>query len=362
MKLGSRIAPWVFILCTACSQTPGGSGGYKIAFTPSRTGQFGIFTMNSDTTGSKLLAPDQMAQLRFASWSRDGKKIAFFTARTQDAEILKRYRLPYQYLLYTMDATGGNQKRLLDFPVLDFAWAPDSRQLFFISAYESPDRDDPEVLAATKAPLNSVYVLDLQTGAQMRLPGSGRNPSACWAPDARRLAVSYGDPDNGGIYVITSDGRHSSRLTDSPTIDVRPKWSPDGKYIAYVAVAKTEADAKDAGVWVIGADGTGRKKVTDEVVFFPTWSLDSRMLLLQSDNGVRLVDPDGKRQDVLLSARLRRVVNAIFTPDSKGVMFCSDDEGAWNIYSIGLDGQNRKKITGKTNSSNFCLSPMLSGR
>jgi len=40
----------------------------------------------------------------------------------------------------------------------------------------------------------------------------------------------------------------------------------------------------------------------------------------------------------------------------------SQNEGAWNIYSIGLDGQKRRKITGRTNSSNFCLSPLLTNR
>lgn len=362
MKLGLRMAPWILILFMACSPPQGGSGGFKIAYTPSRSGQFGIFSMNSDTSEPRLLAPDQMAQLRFSSWSRDGKKIAFFSARAKDAEILMKYRMPYQYLLYVMDANGSNQKRLLDFPVIEFAWAPDFRRMSFISAYESPDRDDPEVLSATKAPLNSVYVVDLQSGAQTRLPGSGRNCSSSWAPDASRLAVGYGDMENSGIYILSSDGKQSTRLTDSSTFDLRPKWSPDGKRIAYVAAAKNDADVKEAGVWVIAPDGSGRKRVTDEVVFFPTWSLDSSLLLLQSDNGVRLVDPDGKKPDVVLSTGLRRVVNATFTPDGKGVMFCSDDEGAWNIYSIGLDGKNRKKITGKTNTSNFCLSPMLSTR
>jgi TolB protein len=342
----------------ACSQAPGGLGGYKIAFVPSISGQYGIFAMNSDTTGLKLLAADEMAQLRFASWSPDGKKIAFFTARARDANILQEYRMPNQYLLYVMDATGGNQKRLLDFPVLDFAWAPDSRRLLFISAHESPDRNSPEVLSATNNPLASVYVLDLQTGGKTRLAGSGRNCSASWSPDGTRLAVSFGDAENGGIYLMSADGQHSSHLTDASTIDCRPKWSPDGKSVAYVAYPKTEADAKDAGVFVIAADGTSKKRVTAEEVYYVRWSPDGSMLLLQFANGVRLVDLVRKKQ-VLLSAGLRREVNAIFTPDGKGVMYCSDDEGAWNIYSIGPDGQKRKKITGRTNSSNFCLSPLL---
>jgi len=358
-RLGSWIVPWLFLLCTACSATPGGLGGYKIAFVPSISGQHGIFVMNSDTSNWKILIPDANAQLRFASWSPDGKKIVFFTVRAQDADILKKYRMPYEYLLYVMDAAGSNQKRLVDFPIIDFAWAPDSRRLFLISAHEGSDRDSSEVLSARINPLASIYVFDPQTGDTTRLTGSGRNCAASWSPDGTHLAVSFGDAENGGIYVMSADGQHSDRLTDgSTTVDTRPIWSPDGKSVAYVAYPKGETSAGDGGVFVISADGTGKKRVTEEDVYYVRWSLDSTMLLLQAVNGVRLIDRDGKKQ-VNLSAGLRNTKNSIFTPDGKGVMFCSNEQGAWNIYSVGLDGKGQKLLTGRTNSDNFCMSPLL---
>jgi Tol biopolymer transport system component len=317
--------------------------------------------MNSDTTGLKLLARDESAQLRFASWSPDGKRIAFFTTRAQDSDILQKYRMPYKYLLYVMDASGKNLKRLLDFPIFDFGWAPNGRQLFVVSAHEGPDRDSPEVMSATRNALAYIYIIDLQTGGMTRLPGSGRNCSAAWSPDGTQLAVSYGDAENGGLYLISADGLQSKRLTEASTLDCRPRWSPDGRFLAYAAYPKTDADAKDAGVYVVAADGSGKKRLAEDSVYYVHWSPDGRMLLLQLDGGVRLSDPEGNKQ-VLLSARLRRAANALFTPDGKGVLFCSNDEGAWNIYSVGLDGQQRKKITGRTNTSNYCLSPLLTGR
>ena len=362
-RTGSCIASCSLLLWAGCSLPPGGSGGFKIAFVPSTPGQYGIFSMNSDTTGLKILIQDRMAQVRFASWSPDGKRIAFYTVRGQDEDILKKYRMTDEYLLYVMDATGENQKRLLDLPVVDFGWAPDSRHLFFISAYESPDRSSPEVLNGTRNPVAFVYVLDMQTGAATRLPGSGRNCSASWSPDGTRLAVGFGDGENCGIYLISPDGGRSERLTDGTTIDFRPAWSADGRTIAYVAYPRAGADAKDTGVFVIGADGTGKRRLDDETVSYVMWSLDGSMLLLQSASTARLIDPNGRKQVLLAAAAgLRRIVNAVFTPDGKKVMFCSNDSGAWNIYSIGVDGKNRRTITGRTNSSNFCLSPLLARR
>ncbi len=324
---------------------------------PSIPGQSGIYVMNSDTTGLKHLVGDKDAGLRFSSWSPDGEKIAFFTVRAQDGAILSKYLMPYKYMLYAMDSSGKNVKRLLDFPIFDFAWAPNGRQLFVISAHEGADRDSSEVRSGSKNPSASIYIVDLQTGGTTRLPGSGRNCSAAWSPDGTRLAVSYGDAENGGLYRVSADGRQNTRLTDASTIDCRPKWSPDGKLIAYAAYAKTDADAKDAGVYLIGADGTGKRRVSEDAIYYVQWSPDGTRLLLQLENSVRLTDLEGKQQ-VLLSARLRRAANGLFTPDGKGAMFCSNDEGAWNIYSVGLDGEQRKKLTGRTNSSNYCLSPL----
>ncbi len=360
---GIWIVFFSLLLCAGCSQPLGGKEGYKIAFVPSTPGQHGIFSMNSDTTGSKTLVADRMAQVRFASWSPDGKRLAFYNIRGEDEDILKRYRMINEYLLYVMDATGENQKRLLDFPVIDFGWAPDSRRLFFISAHESPDRDSPEVLNGTMRPLAYVYVYDTQTGSMNRLPGSGRNCSAAWSPDGTRLAVSFGIGENCGIFLISPDGGRSERLTDGTTIDFRPAWSPDGRAIAYIAYPKTDADAKDAGVFAIDADGTGKRRVDSRTVSYVMWSLDGSMLLLQSANTAFLIDPNGRNQ-VLLSAGagLQKIANAIFTPDGRRVVFCSNDSGAWKIYSVGLDGQKRKTITIRTSSSNFCLSPLLTRR
>jgi len=357
------IALLSLLLCAACSQPPGGADGYKIAYVSSTPGQHGIFSMNSDTTGARILIPDRMAQVRFASWSPDGQRFAFYNLRSQDADIVNKYRMVNEYLLYVADAEGQNPKRLLDFPVMDFGWAPDSRRLFVISAHESPDRDSPEVLNGTGRPMASVYVCDTQTGSIRRLPGSGRNCSASWSPDGARLAVGFGIGEYCGLYLMSPDGAHSERLTDGTTIDFRPSWSPDSKAIAYIAHSKSDTDFKDSGVFIIAADGAGRKRLYDRTVSYVLWSPDSAMLLLQSDSTAILLDPNGQTQMLLSAgAGLRTIANASFTPDGKRIVFCSNDYGSWKIYSIGMDGQKRKTLTLKTNSSNYCLSPLLARR
>src|SRR5512136_2483144 len=102
IKSWAWTVPCLLIACMACSPSSE-VGNYKIALVPSRTGQHGIFVMNSDTTGGKLLTPDPTAQVRVSSWSPDGKIIAYFADRREDSLILNKYRIPLHSLLYLVN-------------------------------------------------------------------------------------------------------------------------------------------------------------------------------------------------------------------------------------------------------------------
>ena len=80
---------------------------------------------STDTTGSKTLITDKMAQVRFASWSPDGKRIAFHSNRGGGAP-----------QVWTVNADGSDlqqltrdPKRSLNYPV----WSPDGMRIAFDS-------------------------------------------------------------------------------------------------------------------------------------------------------------------------------------------------------------------------------------
>jgi Tol biopolymer transport system component len=259
-----------------------------------------------------------------------------------------------------MDSMGGNQKRLLDFPVSSFEWSPDSQQLLFISAYEDPDHNDPSVLRGTKAPLSAIYVLNLHTGDQRRLTSFGQNCSGTWSPDGKYVALSFGTEQGSDIYTVSLDGKHTRRLTDSQSsqvINTRPIWAPNGKSIAYLSVSYTD---QTAGVYVTDALGSFKKHISNTPVSRVAWSRDGRWLLLQSASGISLTDADGKKT-INLAPRIGRPLEAIFTPDGREVMFRSNHEGDWNLYAVDLNGAHLRRITGRLSASMFCLSPLLSG-
>lgn len=67
----------------------------------------------------------------------------------------------------------------------------------------------------------------------------------------------------------------------------RPKWSPDGKRIAYIH--ETAAGAKD--VWVMNADGSNQQQVTTvgNVTAEPSWSPDGQWIAFGAGGGLEEV-------------------------------------------------------------------------
>jgi len=354
-KLWMILSGLLFYL--SCSPVPRKTGEYKIALVPARSGQHGIFVVNADATGGKLVTSDPTAQLRTSSWSPDGKKILFFAARHEDSQILTKYRMPMHFPLYWMDATGANRNRLLDFPVSRFEWSPDSRQLVVVSAYEDPAHDDLDVVGGKRSPMSAAYLVNLQTGEKKRVTGFGQNCYGSFSPDGTRLALSFGNEQSTEIYAVSLDGHHSKRVDEgSQANDIKPVWSPDSKRIAYISIA-AQSEGGTSTAWVVNADGTNRKQIATAMAQEVSWAPDGKALLVQTPGALVLAYVDENRS-VNLTGGTIEPKDAVFAPNGREIIFRSPHEGDWNLYAVALQTLKVRRITGQLTASMFCLSPL----
>jgi TolB protein len=91
---------------------------------------------------------------------------------------------------------------------------------------------------------------------------------AAAAPVSLSSLVAY--VRNGDIYV--SRNSTEKRLTTGGT-HARPRWSPDGKSIAYL---------KGGLLWVMRADGSGRRQLSTRAAAGPSWSPDGKSIAFAS--------------------------------------------------------------------------------
>ncbi|MFN8581104.1 MAG: amidohydrolase family protein [Gemmatimonadaceae bacterium] len=94
------------------------------------------------------------------------------------------------------------------------------------------------------------------------------------APDGRIVFDLLGD-----LYTLPASGGKATRLTSGMAWDCMPRWSPDGKTIAFIS----DRDGGD-NLWVINADGTGAHRITREVdntLSSPAWTPDGQYLVVR---------------------------------------------------------------------------------
>jgi TolB protein len=95
-------------------------------------------------------------------------------------------------------------------------------------------------------------------GRTHQLTRRGFNDLPSWSPDGRKIAFSsnpscmrpsYGCLSRLQIYVMNSNGSHRQRLTRPGTIRWFPRWSPEGRTIAFASERGTKDVIDLMTVW-----------------------------------------------------------------------------------------------------------------
>jgi Tol biopolymer transport system component len=231
---------------------------------------------------------------RYPRWSPDGRHIAFSANPKGNFD------------LFVMDADGAGLTAVTDSPEdeLDVAWGPDGQALFFSRSAAGPaSRGD-----------SSTWTIDLASGRESEaIRGFRRsNGLADISPLSGDIAFT-GKRLLGGWDVFLFDPRAGSVQGLTKGGDAcRPRWSPDGRRIAFVSSA---ADGK-GDIWLMSADGSGKTRITERSEtydYFPSWSPDGTRIVFCSNARDKYADK-GDWGLYIVDVRDHRVARLLDTP------------------------------------------------
>jgi Tol biopolymer transport system component len=290
--------------------------GKQIAFVAFHDQQYHIFTMDANGGNVRPIARGAGQP----AWTPDSR-LTYLTGAAGNE-------------VYVVNADGAGAQRFFDQTVTGgVVWAPGGQRIAFV-------RDD------------LLYVAD-STGANIRrLPNDHPNPWATpwaptWAPDGRHLAFTMFPDKNTEIFAAAAgSGGNLRRLTSTPAADSRPALAPDGRQIAFIS--NRDGGRYSYDLYVMNSDGSNLRRPIQqtgsahrELLFdsAPVWSPDGRYIAFVADYRLKVVDAaGGTPRDLGRSVASGRAPS--WAPDSQHLVFDSLRE----LFVAGVDDRTPDSV------------------
>jgi dipeptidyl aminopeptidase/acylaminoacyl peptidase len=179
----------------------------------------------------------------------------------------------------------------------------------------------------------AIWLVDPAGGAQSPLVANASSPR--WSPDGKRLAyVSAAEGDRPQLYVRWMATGATARVTDLPDGPGQIAWSPDGRYIAYTMF---EPDAGETLGTPLekpeGAKWAEPLKVIGKV----TYRADGGGYLKAGFTHVYVVSADGGAPRQLSWGAFDDDALLSWTPDGRFILLSGNREKGWERESLNTE-------------------------
>jgi serine/threonine protein kinase len=289
-----------------------------------------IYLMRLTDTEPVKLTGSSSGAIGYLAWSPDGKRIAF-----------KRL-FDERGALYSIGTSGGDEQNLLELADANLSsaidWSPDGNQLAFADSLPGGDQ-------------LVIYLYDLRTAEKRRLTSPPKDVWGDWdpkfSPDGRTIAfkrVAGFWTDN--IYLVPSTGGPLRQITSTGRGIWGQAWMPDGQSL----LVSCQWHGTVFGIWRFPLNGSSTpERVAQggvDSIMPATGRHTPRMAWVNQlwDLNIYRIPSSGTGKPVKLIASTQRDQCPVYSPDGR-IAWISDRSGTREVWMSGEDASNQVQIT-----------------
>jgi len=235
----------------------------------------------------------------------------------------------------------------------NFDWSPDGKHIVYSKFTFYTDRIEDRDLILYNISDNTRTILQTQGQAcTPKFSPDGKYIAYCTEVEGEIIIPSH---NTHHVYIIDVAKKNNQLLIRNAA---SPVWSPQGDKIAY----SSSGEAGSSQIFVANVDGRNKKQLTHTVspIRYPGWAPDGnddpqwtpdgkQIVYVSWENGrpgIFLMNADGSNQTRLTTAEYRDEHPEV-TPDGKHILFSSRRSDMMNhgIVMMTLDGKNQKVLS-----------------
>lgn len=239
-------------------------------------------------------------------WSPDGRQVAFLSDRAEEGKLQ----------VYLMSSTGGEAIQLTNVDGnIDISrakdalqWSPDGKSLAFLMT--DPETPEEKARKAEKDDAHEfeknhkftrVWAIDLATRKLQRIThGNWQVWEFSWSPDSRAFALVVSSEPYEWAWHLARLARVPARggepkivFNPAPRQIGLPRWSPNGKQIAFISMVSSDRGSIGGDVFLIPATGGKARDASadfDGSIGWLEWKRNGKSLIVAGyENGEAMI-------------------------------------------------------------------------
>lgn len=246
--------------------------------------------------------------------------------------------------LYCFDPKSGSTEKLTNSTTWDVRWASSDNRRFIVYEFGGELRLF-DVQANVDRPIPITVPDDGLAARPSWYPADKNIEDFALSPKGERaLFVARGD-----VFTVPVEKGPTRNLTQSSGAhDKHARWSPDGKWIAFISDTTGEEQ-----LYLVAQDGSEKPVQLTQglaaMLYPPQWSpTGAHLAFADKDGKVYLLDVHKKSYRLIAQDAYSRVRDYVFSPDGQYLAFSlADINGTRSIYIYSLRDDKLVRVTGE---------------